>query len=210
MANTSFVVCFLLLSLATGASAGVCYATSITNATSKSIEDYAESFVTEFKVLQEELGPVEDMEPGECNQFEFKEIAAEKTEAMATALAAVDVQTTAGVIGGPGCTGVAIGFGGAGAKALAFAIASAYTSAFIQVFGGEGPAAAQFAIAQNQAVASQCEIAYAEVECGSGVLGQGFSFKTCDDLANATAKVIVEAVSEALVEVYKCQDCTVC
>eukprot|EP01025_Chloroclados_australasicus_P020762 TRINITY_DN218_c0_g1_i13.p2 TRINITY_DN218_c0_g1~~TRINITY_DN218_c0_g1_i13.p2 ORF type:complete len:209 (+),score=33.23 TRINITY_DN218_c0_g1_i13:137-763(+) len=208
MAKSSIVVCLLLLSLATGVSAGVCYATSITSATSKSIEDYAESFVTEFIAIQEELGPVEDLPPGECTQFTFKEVAAQKTEAMATSLAAVDVQTTASVIGGPGCSGAAIGFGGAGAKALAFAIASAYTSAFLQVFGGEGPA--QFAIAQNQAVASQCEIAYANVECGTGVLGQGFDFKTCDDLAIATAKVIVEAVSEALVEVYKCADCTVC
>eukprot|EP01025_Chloroclados_australasicus_P070020 TRINITY_DN9_c0_g1_i2.p3 TRINITY_DN9_c0_g1~~TRINITY_DN9_c0_g1_i2.p3 ORF type:complete len:201 (-),score=29.77 TRINITY_DN9_c0_g1_i2:230-832(-) len=194
------IVCFLILSLASYASA-VCMATSATSATSKSVDAYTESFVTVFKDLKAELNITD---PTQCSLFTMKEVAEAETSAIAEALAEVKVQTSAVVLGGPNCRGVAVGFGGAGAKAIAFAIAGAYSSAMIQVFPEN-----VFAFAQNTAVAQQCEEAYAEVECGTGTTS-GISFETCDDLALATAEVVVRALSEALVEIYKCQDCTVC
>jgi len=75
-------------------------------------------------------------------------VANANTTAVANALAAVESQTTVEVSGDENCKGEAAGIGGAGAKAVAFAIAGAYSSAMIQVFPDN-----VFAFAQNSAVA---------------------------------------------------------
>jgi len=200
MFKSAAVVCLILLGFAAG-SAALCTATSSTTATSQSVDAYTESFKRVFEQIKTEL---DGEDQGDCSEFTMSLVANASTSALAEALAAVTVQTTVEVSGGENCQGVAVGFGGAGAKAVAFAIAGAYSSAMIQVFPDN-----VFAFAQNSAVAQECEEAYAKVRCGTGTAG-GVSFETCDDLAVATAEVIVNAISEALVEIYKCADCTVC